>query len=170
MKACWSAARWCEASSVELEVAAARSKPIWAENQQTPADRNNSRLPVYRALALCSVSSARERADDKATPHHTSISCAIGSLRQTNILREDTPILISPRCAPLTWTLRAARKPQHFENTQVGTLHPEKENRCPRSMSAASLSQDAGKSMGRNTPGRRGRTGNQYFDVGKVGR
>ncbi|GAB7327163.1 hypothetical protein MBLNU13_g11074t1 [Cladosporium sp. NU13] len=37
-------------------------------------------------------------------------------------------------------------------------------------MSAASSSQDARKSLGRNTPGRRGRTGNQYFDVGKVGR
>lgn len=53
---------------------------------------------------------------------------------------------------------------------QVGTLDPEKENRYPRSMSAASSSQDARKSIGRNTPGRRGRTGNQYFDVGKVGR
>jgi hypothetical protein len=67
-------------------------------------------------------------------------------------------------------TRRAQNTSASETHRQVGNLDPEKENRYPRSMSAASSTKDARKSVGRNTPGRRGRTGNQYFDVGKVGR
>jgi hypothetical protein len=121
-------------------------------------------------LPCASVKRARKNRR-QATSHHDNIPCAIGPLQGTNILFDCTPTLISPLCATLSWTLRATRNHRNtFGNTQIGTLDPEKENRYPRSMSAANSSQDARKSLGRNTPGRRGRTGNQYFDVGKVGR
>lgn len=58
----------------------------------------------------------------------------------------------------------------------AGKLELDKENRPPRGMAptmsakkAAQANMD-GKTNAQHTPGRRGRTGNQYFDIGKVGR
>ena len=63
------------------------------------------------------------------------------------------------------------------EKADITTLELDKENRAPRSMTVASAKKnggsgerDGGKTPSQHTPGRRGRTGNQYFEVGKVGR
>lgn len=142
-----------------------------AENQQHPPTETTAGARVPSTCPV-SASSARERTDDNSTiPHqhrHTARHWAAATNKHPPLPHADIDIA-AVRYALLD-TTRRAQTPLCFGNTQAGILDPEKENRYPRSMSAASSSQDARKSLGRNTPGRRGRTGNQYFDVGKVGR
>lgn len=55
----------------------------------------------------------------------------------------------------------------------TGKLEVDKENWPPRGMPpslSAKKQANMNGAAGQHTPGRRGRTGNQYFDVGKVGR
>jgi hypothetical protein len=152
-------------------VAAARAKPKWAVKSTTPAEQKQQRARerCTRALALC-LCQARERTDDSNIPPQQHSVRHWAAVFHGYCPRLYTNIDIAAVRNALLDTTRRAQTQQHFGNTQTGALDPDKENRYPRSMSAANSSQDARKSLGRNTPGRRGRTGNQYFDVGKVGR
>lgn len=125
------------------------------DNQQR-SRRNNNRPRV-------SVEPAK-------STHH--LLRAVVLLQPSDCIRTWTQTLISPPCARAHLDItRLAHPPLPLDSRRkLDKLDPEKENRIPRSMSAATRDKDARKSVGRNTPGRRGRTGNQYFDVGKVGR
>jgi hypothetical protein len=153
-------------------VAAARAKPERGRKSTTPAEQKQQRArELHPSPCPVPVTSARERTDDKQHPHHNrhTVRHWVAAVDE-HPPRPNTDIDIAAvRNAHLD-TTRRAQTPLYFGNTQIGTLDPDKENRFPRSMSAASSQQDARKSLGRGTPGRRGRTGNQYFDVGKVGR
>lgn len=117
MKACWSraaAARWCEASS-ECGVESGCSLPLslnGAENQQHPPTETTAGARVPSTCPVF-VSSARERTDDKSTIPHQHRHIARHWAATTNKhppLPYHTPTLISPLCATLSWTQRAARK------------------------------------------------------------
>jgi hypothetical protein len=153
-------------------VAAARAKPERAVKSTTPAEQKQQRAreSCTRALALCLCQArAKEQTTSNIPPRqHPVRHWAV--VFHGYCPRLYTNIDIAAVRNALLETTRRAQTPQHFGNTQIGALDPDKENRYPRSMSAANSSQDSRKSLGRNTPGRRGRTGNQYFDVGKVGR
>jgi hypothetical protein len=157
---------------VELKVAAARAKPERAVKSTTPAEQKQQRareLFPSEPLPCACVKRAKEQTTSNIPPRQHSVR-HWAAITNEHPLRLYIDIDIAAVRNALLDTTRRAQTTQHFGNTQIGTLDPEKENRYPRSMSAASSSQDARKSLGRNTPGRRGRTGNQYFDVGKVGR
>ena len=77
MKACWSAACWCEGgSSVELKWPQLTLSLIQAENQQRPKAETTAGARLRAVQSPCPVSSARERTDDNQThPPHQQSAC-----------------------------------------------------------------------------------------------